>query len=226
MALTPLYFITMDNASRGTTGKPIGHAEQAALACGAGIRMIQLRMKEAPDAEFRRVAGEVKQICDRNGCLLIVNDRVEIAAAVGAHGVHVGKEDLSVDEARRILGPGKIVGGTANTLRDIQKHVAGGADYIGLGPFRFTTTKRNLSPILGLEGYRRIVREMAGEGMSVRLFGIGGIGAADVGGLRDAGLFGVAFSGMLLEAADPAAMVRTLEAEWRNRAGIVKENTF
>ena len=88
------------------------------------------------------------------GSRLIINDRVEVAVAVDADGVHVGKEDMPVREARRMMGEGKIVGGTANTVEDIREHYRGGADYIGLGPYRYTTTKKKLSPVLGLEGYR------------------------------------------------------------------------
>jgi thiamine-phosphate pyrophosphorylase len=121
--------------------------------------------------------------------------------------VHVGKEDLPVREARRILGEGKIVGGTANMLDDIREHYRGGADYIGLGPYRYTTTKKKLSPILGLEGYREIMRQMAVERVVVPVYAIGGIGVEDVGGLAEAGVYGVAFSGLLVNAADPAAVV-------------------
>lgn len=210
MALTPLYFITMDAA-------PIGPVEQVTLACRAGIRMVQLRMKDAPDAEFLRVAMQVKQICEGHGCLLVINDRAEIAATVGADGLHVGKEDLAVRDARRILGEGKIIGGTANTLEDIRAHFRNGADYVGLGPYRFTTTKKKLSPILGAEGFRRVLEGMASEHLAGKVYGIGGICAADVSALLDAGLFGVAFSGMLLQASDPAGLVTELETAIRKR---------
>lgn len=204
MALTPLYFITMDDA-------PMGAVEQVEMACRAGIGMIQLRMKEVSNEEFLRAATAAKGICDQWGSRLIINDRVGVAAAVDAHGVHVGKEDIPVREARRLLGPGKIIGATANELADIREHVLGGADYIGLGPYRYTTTKKKLSPILGLEGYRRLMSVLAGEGIEVPIFAIGGIEAADVGGLLDAGVYGVAFSGMLVQAADRDGLVYELK---------------
>ena len=206
MALTPLYFITMDDA-------PMGAVEQVEMACLAGIGMIQLRMKEASNDEFLQAAMAAKGICDEWGSRLIINDRVEVAAAVDAHGVHVGKEDLPVRKARRLLGPRKIIGATANTLADIREHVIGGADYIGLGPYRYTTTKKKLSPILGLEGYRRLIPVLAAEGIVIPIFAIGGIGAADLGGLLDAGVYGVAFSGMLVKAADPDGLVDELKKE-------------
>jgi thiamine-phosphate pyrophosphorylase len=197
MALSRLYFITGETA-------PL---EQIEAACRAGVRLIQLRMKEASDEEFLTTAVKAVRICGGWGSRLIINDRVEVAAAVGADGVHVGKEDLPVWEARRILGEGKIVGGTANTLDDIREHYRGGADYIGLGPYRYTTTKKKLSPILGLEGYRGIMQHMGAEGMVVPVYAIGGIGVEDVDGLVEAGVFGVAFSGLMVSAADPAAVV-------------------
>jgi thiamine-phosphate pyrophosphorylase len=216
-----LYFITMDGAVRmdgavttdgagRTGGTPIGHVEQVEAASRAGIRWIQLRMKEATDAEVRATATEVKKICDARDCVLIINDRVEIAAAVDAHGVHLGKEDMTVREARRLLGENKLIGGTANTLEDIRKHYLEGADYIGLGPYRYTTTKKNLSPVLELEGYRRIMSGLEQERIDIPVIAIGGIGVEDVAALVDAGLYGIAFSGMLVHVEDRLALVRAL----------------
>jgi thiamine-phosphate pyrophosphorylase len=204
--LERLYFITMDEA-------PMGHLKQIEEACRAGIRWIQLRMKRASDVVFRETALAAKAICDARDCVLIINDRVDVAAAIGAAGVHLGQEDMPVHKARQLLGEGKIIGGTANTLEDIRGHYLGGADYVGLGPFRYTATKEKLSPILGLEGCRRIVSCLAEERISVPVIGIGGIGIADVLPLLEAGLYGVAFSGMLVQAEDRPGLVRALEAE-------------
>jgi thiamine-phosphate pyrophosphorylase len=190
MALSRLYFITAETDPLWQIGE----------ACRAGIRLIQLRIKEATDGEFLATAREAMEICRSWGSRLIINDRVEVAAAVDADGVHVGLQDLPVREARRILGVGKIVGGTANTVEDIREHYRGGADYIGLGPYRYTTTKKKLSPILGLEGYQRVMRQLEAEGVSVPVFAIGGIGVGDIRGLVEAGVYGVAFSGLLVNA--------------------------
>lgn len=198
-----LYFLTMD-------GAPIGHIQQVEAACRAGIRWIQLRMKEAPDEEVRRVALAAKKITDAGDCALIINDRVEVAAQVRADGVHLGKQDMPVSAARRILGEDCIIGGTANTIDDIREHYRQGADYIGLGPYRYTTTKKNLSPILGLEGYRQIMRLLKQAQLSIPVVAIGGIEMKDAGLLFDAGLHGVAFSGMLVHAGDRAAVVESL----------------
>ncbi len=199
-----LYFITMDDA-------PTDHLQQVEIACGAGIRWIQLRMKEAGDEEVRDVALAAKKICAGYGCTLIIDDRVAVAAAVGVDGVHLGKEDMTVSEARRILGGDKIIGGTANVVEDIVLHYRQGADYIGLGPYRYTTTKKKLSPILGLEGYRAIMQQLRQEGVDIPVIAIGGIGVEDVAPLLDTGLAGVAFSGMLVHADQPKGLVEGLE---------------
>jgi thiamine-phosphate pyrophosphorylase len=192
---------------------PIGHLRQVEAACQAGIRWIQLRMKLADDQEVREAARAAKKICDAWDCALIINDRVEIVAEVKANGVHLGQRDMPVSEARRLLGDDYIIGGTANTIEDIREHHRQGADYIGLGPYRYTTTKKNLSPILGLEGYQRIMSRLRQENISLPVVAIGGIGMKDAVALLEAGLHGIAFSGLLVHAGDRQAMVRSLEEE-------------
>lgn len=201
-SLPRLYFLTMDGVS-------MGHVEQVEAACAAGIRWIQLRMKEATDEEVRAAALAARKCCEAYGAVLILNDRVEIAAETGVQGVHLGLLDMPVGKARRILGPDRIIGGTANTLEDIREHCRSGADYIGLGPYRYTTTKKKLSPVLGVQGYRRVMAEE----ISVPVVAIGGIGAEDVSPLLEAGVHGVAFSGMLVHAGDRAGLVRELESK-------------
>jgi len=198
-----LYFLTMDEG-------PIDHLQQVAEACKAGIKWIQLRMKQASDEEVRATAVAAKRITDANGCVLIINDRVEIALEVKAGGVHLGKQDMAVSEARRLLGRDMIIGGTANTVEDILEHYAHGADYIGLGPYRYTTTKKNLSPILGLEGYRRIMQILKQGQVSIPVVAIGGIEMKDAASLFSVGLHGIAFSGMLVHAEDRTAMVESI----------------
>jgi len=127
-----------------------------------------------------------------------------------ADGVHLGKNDMPISEARRILGNEKIIGGTANTFADVQHLAAQGADYIGCGPFRYTPTKRNLAPILGLEGYRNILKQMQQVGISLPLIAIGGIVSTDSAALRDIGVSGIAISGAVLEAADPIKEMKKL----------------
>jgi thiamine-phosphate pyrophosphorylase len=192
---------------------PLDHLQQVEAACGAGIRWIQLRMKQAGTDEFLDIAAAAKKICDAGDCALIINDRVEIAARVKAHGVHLGKLDMPPGEARRLLGDDFIIGGTANTVADIREHYRAGADYVGLGPYRFTTTKKNLSPILGLEGYRRIMDQLRQEQINIPVIAIGGIGKEDISSLLQAGVQGIAFSGLLVHAGDKKATVRGLKEE-------------
>ena len=175
-----------------------------------GCRWVQLRMKDAPDAEFLRVGHEVGRLCRAFGATFLVDDRVHLVAELGADGVHLGKHDMPVAEARRLLPAGALIGATANTFEDIERAAASGAGYIGLGPYRFTETKRNLSPILGLEGYRRIFERCRTAGITLPVVAIGGITAADVAPLLDAGATGIALSGALLGAEDPAEETRKI----------------
>ena len=175
-----------------------------------GCRWVQLRMKDAPDAEFLRVGREVGRLCREYGATFLLDDRVHLVAELGADGVHLGKHDMPVAEARRLLPAERIIGATANTFEDIERAAASGAGYIGLGPYRFTATKRNLSPILGLEGYRRIFERCRTAGITLPVVAIGGITAADVAPLLDAGATGIALSGALLGAEDPAEETRKI----------------
>ena len=129
---------------------------------------------------------------------------------VKADGVHLGLKDMPVDEARRILGPEVIIGGTANTIEDVVMHAQRGANYIGCGPFRFTTTKEKLSPILGLEGYRNITAEMKKRGICLPIVAIGGITRADIPEIMQTGVTGIALSGTILNAEDPVEETRRI----------------
>ena len=175
------------------------------LALEGGCRWIQLRMKGAPDEEARDAALQAQALCQEHHATFIIDDRVALAREIHADGVHLGKKDMPVTEARQILGRQAIIGGTANTIDDIKRLCRDGADYIGCGPFRFTTTKEGLSPILGLDGYRTIMREMGQLGLHTPLVAIGGITAADIPDLMATGISGIAISGAVLSADDPAA---------------------
>ena len=123
-----------------------GYTDAARLALEGGCRWIQLRMKDASPEEWMRTGEEVEALCRRYGATFILDDHVEWVDVLHADGVHLGKSDMPIDEARRLLGQDRIIGGTANTLEDVMLHAARGADYIGCGPFRFTTTKRKARP--------------------------------------------------------------------------------
>lgn len=188
----------------------ISYAEGARMALEGGCKWIQLRMKDASDDEVRQVASEVQPLCKQNDAIFLLDDRVELARELHADGVHLGKNDMPVDEARRVLGEEFIIGGTANTFEDIERLAQQGADYIGCGPFRFTTTKKNLSPVLGIEGYRSIMEKMRHAGINIPVVAIGGITASDIDDILATGVKGIAVSGSVLTAEDPADMMRTL----------------
>lgn len=176
---------------------------QATAALQGGCRWIQLRWKDAPEDALVDAALKLRRLCDSAGAALILDDHVELVRRTAADGVHLGRNDMPVDEARRILGPGCIIGATANTHSDIMAAARAGADYIGYGPFRFTTTKKNLSPVLGLDGYRAAVAYCREAGISLPIVAIGGITPDDIEAIMRTGVNGIAMSGAINNAADP-----------------------
>jgi thiamine-phosphate pyrophosphorylase len=191
-----MHFISQENES-------MSHIDSIRLALEAGCRWIQLRVKNRTEEEVLPIAWEATRLCDRYGARLIINDFPRVALAVDAYGLHLGLTDMPVPEARTLVGEKMVIGGTANTWDDVARRIAEGADYIGLGPYRFTQTKQNLSPILGLEGYRALMHRMQEASHSTPIIAIGGITPPDIEALRTAGLHGVAMSGALIGAADP-----------------------
>lgn len=186
--------------------------DSARMALEGGCRWIQLRMKDASLEEVEQEALRVQALCRTYHATFIIDDHVELVKKLHADGVHLGKHDMPVAEARRLLGNGFIIGGTANTFDDVKMHYEAGADYIGCGPFRFTTTKKNLSPILGLEGYRRIVSQMKEAGINLPIVAIGGITREDIPAILQTGVTGVALSGTILRADNPAEETRRILA--------------
>lgn len=184
--------------------------DSAHMALEGGCRWIQLRMKEASADELEQEALHIQHLCKRYNATFIIDDHVELVRKIHADGVHLGKNDMPITEARDILGKGYIIGGTANTFEDVLAHYKAGADYIGCGPFRFTTTKKNLSPILGLEGYRHIVSRMKEENIRIPIVAIGGITYDDIPAIMKTGVTGIALSGTILRADDPVAETRRI----------------
>lgn len=181
-----------------------GYVDGARLALEGGCRWVQLRMKEATEVEFMAAAAEIGRLCKEHGATFVLDDHVEWVEKTGADGVHLGKNDMPIEEARKILGSDKIIGGTANTFEDVERLYRQGADYIGCGPFRFTTTKKNLSPVLGLEGYQHIVDQMKSHGINLPIVAIGGILESDIKSILATGVSGIAVSGGILNAENPA----------------------
>ena len=157
--------------------------EQVKAVLAGGCRWIQVRMKEASDEEITRVVEEIKPLCLEHEAFLLLNDRVELAKTLDVGGVHLGHDDMPASQARMKLGPAAVIGVTANTFADILAVSALDIDYFGVGPYRMTTTKKNLAPVLG----------------------VGGIRLEDVKPLMEAGVNGIAVSGSIAAAADPKA---------------------
>ena len=176
--------------------------EQVDAVCRGGCRWVQLRMKEATREEFIRTGHAVKEICRRHGALFIVNDKVDIALELDADGVHLGKKDMNPLEARKILGYSKIIGGTCNTFEDVVDRFRQQIDYIGLGPFTYTSTKKRLSPVLGLKGYRGIMDACREQGIRLPVHAIGGIREDDILPLLSTGVTGVALSSLIKNSDD------------------------
>ena len=181
------------------------------LALEGGIKWVQLRMKDATEDEIISVGTEVRRLCDQYGATFIIDDHVELVHKLKADGVHLGKNDMPIAEARNILGKDIIIGGTANTFEDIAAHYQATANYIGCGPFRFTTTKKGLSPTLGLEGYRSIMTKVKEAGINIPVVAIGGITAEDIPGIMQTGISGIALSGAILRAENPIEEINRIQ---------------
>lgn len=183
------------------------HLQSIEAACQAGCDWIQLRVKNCTYEEYEEIARETKEICDRFGAKLIINDNVSIAQKIASHGVHLGKLDMPVEKAREILGNKFVIGGTANTFKDVERLARAGVDYIGLGPFRFTNTKENLSPILGLAGYQQVLHQCQHCDINIPVIAIGGITADDISKLLETGIHGVAISSAITQAENKRELV-------------------
>lgn len=179
-------------------------------ALDAGCDWVQMRFKDQNAKNTFALAEAVKLLCEEYLANFIVNDNLYLAQQIAADGVHLGLSDMKIDEARAILGNTKIIGGTANTFEDIENHVKNGCDYIGLGPFRFTTTKEKLSPILGLSGYFEILQKMKKNKIEIPVYAIGGITLKDINPLMESGIHGIAVSGMITESDQKKKLIKQL----------------
>ncbi len=178
----------------------ISHLQQVKQVVAGGIDWIQYRPKGISDEEILSEGQQIAEFCKKHSVTFIMNDNVEIAKTLNADGVHLGKNDMSPSDARKILGNTMIIGGTANTADDIINLVNQGVNYVGLGPYKFTATKKNLSPVLGLEGYAKILDLLNSQNISIPIVAIGGIKEADIELLRDVKPLGIAISSLISEA--------------------------
>jgi thiamine-phosphate pyrophosphorylase len=179
--ISRLHYITQDHPD-------FSHEQLVQKACESGIDWVQLRAKNKSDEELYKIATSCKKICSEYNVTFIINDHVTLAKELDLDGVHLGLSDMKIDDARKILGTNKLIGGTANSIRDIELQHSRSANYIGLGPFRFTSTKENLSPIIGLETYKKAFLEVK----SIPIIAIGGITTSDLSQLMSTGIYGVA----------------------------------
>ena len=182
------------------------HLELAQQVLRAGVRFLQLRVKDRSTADFVEIARAVKRLTDAAGASLIVNDRADIARLIDASGVHLGQQDLPVPQARAVLGEGKIIGLSTHSLLQVASAMGtDDVDYIGYGPIFPTDTKSNPDPVQGLEGLRAARRTC-----SLPIVAIGGISAATMPAVLEAGAAAVAMIGEIVRAPDVEAKVREL----------------
>jgi len=185
-----------------------GHEELARLAIAGGADTIQFREKRASTRDQIRLARALGEVCRRVGAALIVNDRIDVALAADAAGVHLGQTDFPIALARRLLGPDRIIGGSASSLAQAQEAMWAGADYVGLGAIYATASKADASAPLGPETLRAVA-----QGIEIPVIAIGGIDRTRVAEVMAAGAHGVAVIQAVALAPDPqAATAALLEA--------------
>ena len=183
------------------------YMDSAFLSIENGIKFVQLRMKETKDENVVCLAEELRPICDKNNVLLTVDDRINLLSTGLFDGVHVGKNDMPLQEAKLITKEDYLLGATCNTVLDVQLAIGGKADYIGMGPYRFTTTKKNLAEILGLEGYKNVIEKIK---PTIPLYAIGGIRLEDLMLLKQIGVYGAALSSIVLESNEPKRTIKEI----------------
>lgn len=178
----------------------LNELDQIKTVCESGAKWVQIRLKNQTEETILKMGKDAAQICKLYNAKLIINDHVHLVKEIGAYGVHLGKADMSPIEAREILGHEYIIGGTANNMNDVRQLYKAGVNYIGLGPFRFTHTKKNLAPVLGLAGYKQIIQNCQNEGIDIPIVAIGGIDLEDVSSLMSTGIHGIALSSSVTQA--------------------------
>ena len=196
------------------------YIDSAKIALEGGCRWIQLRMKDVSETILEHHALIIQEMCKEYGATFIIDDNVFLAKKINADGVHLGKNDMPITEARRILGDDYIIGATVNIFEDILKitnSLSSTANiqrpmvnYFGCGPFRFTQTKQKLSPILGIEGYKEIVKKKLEQNIDIPIVAIGGISNADIPHILETGIDGIALSSSILRAENPIEEMKNI----------------
>jgi thiamine-phosphate pyrophosphorylase len=181
------------------------HTELAGLAIAGGADTIQFRQKEGSTREMICIAEEMQDLCRRAGVTFLVNDRVDVAIAAHADGVHLGQSDFPIPLARKLLGDEAVIGGSAGNLEEARKCLAEGADYVGFGPVYTTSSKEDAGPASGLELLEQIVREIP-----LPIIAIGGITTENIPLVMEAGAHGVAVISAVCCQSEPLDAARCL----------------
>jgi len=181
------------------------HLELAAMAISGGADTIQFRQKNGSTREMIEIARNMKELCDRAGVTFIVNDRIDIAIAVEADGVHLGQDDFPIRLARRLLGNDKIIGGSAGSLEEALKCVSEDVDYIGFGPLYPTTSKEDAGPVTGIGMLKRLLKDI-----HLPVIAIGGVDSGNVSEIMRLGAYGIAVISAVCCQDDPEQATRIL----------------
>jgi thiamine-phosphate pyrophosphorylase len=204
-----LYLVTDRGLARGRSTLDIVQA-----AVTGGVTCVQLREKDCSTLEFIEQALAIKAILNARKVPLIINDRLDVALAVAADGVHLGQNDMPLETAKKIAGPSMLIGISAESVQDAVDAEKGGADYLGVSPIYATPTKTDTAPPLGLEGLREIRKRV-----KIPLVGIGGLNESNAAEVIRNGADGVAVVSAIVAADDPGTAAKTLKqiiAEARN----------
>ncbi|MHC6201783.1 thiamine phosphate synthase [Breznakiellaceae bacterium SP9] len=186
-------------------GRPLTEVVEAAL--DGGVTMVQIREKDVCTRDFFDIARSIQELTSRRGIPLVINDRLDIALALGAEGLHIGQSDLPLKEARRIAGDRLFIGVSASTIEKALQAQAEGADYLGVGAVYPTGSKADAGAAIGLDGLHKIC-----GAVGIPVVGIGGINAQNARGVLQSGAQGVAVISAILSQSDVAAAARTLRA--------------
>jgi len=183
-----------------------GIIEDCKTALQYGIKFIQLRMKQQTNEQVLKVAEILRPLCDKYYALFTIDDRIELLNTNLFDGVHLGKNDMPIKQAKNLISNKYLLGATCNTFQEVERAINDGADYLGVGPYKFTTTKQNLSPILGLEGYKNIISSLQTSypcSNNIPIYAIGAIGLEDLTNLQKVGVYGVALSSAITSSSTP-----------------------
>lgn len=199
-----IYVITTNVPQLGRT-----HEDVAAAALMAGANVVQFRDKTMADQEFIEVARRIQNLAHAHGAALIINDRVDVAIAIRADGIHVGRQDRSISDIKRIVPPEMIIGVSATNYAEAVELRDSGADYLGVGPIFPTTSKDDATPAIGLQELARICHDV-----EIPVVAIGGITQANLGEIIASGAAGAAVIAAIASAPDMQAATTALRAKW------------